>query len=481
MFLKQVLFSMLLLSCLLCKGQVTITVESLPSATPASDTIYITGTFNNWVPNDKAYMLQRLLNGQLGITLPLRGYVEYKFTRGSWTKVETTSNNQYTQNRMLNTDVNKKVFITIENWLDLGGAHMPGYSVLYFFACAFQGIVLLLLIFRLQKNDKQKITAFTIVNCIMILLCSSLVLYEFVNPILQSYITFVLQIVLFCWAPLMLYYIHSFFYFKLLQRLHIWFLPAMLMLVFNILRLFNLSILEFTAQEILPHFTLANTILLGTGILFTAWMHVYIKNQFEFLRSGHTTDNKLNMLKSFYTISVLSLVLMIINVVLLISIPHTLINDYKLVSIPLSTLIFMESYYLWRYPDVMKSERAIVITEPVEVDWLDRLNTIMNEQKPFKNPELNISELAEIMGIKAHTLSRGINDHYQKNFRDFVNTFRIEEFISLADKKEFKHYTFLALAQEVGFNSKSTFNLAFKKATDMSPRDYFKHRIEVTG
>jgi AraC-like DNA-binding protein len=50
----------------------------------------------------------------------------------------------------------------------------------------------------------------------------------------------------------------------------------------------------------------------------------------------------------------------------------------------------------------------------------------------------------------------------------------MEEFIRLAQLPKYKNYTFLAIAHEVGFNSKSTFNLAFKKATEQSPSAYLK-------
>ena len=99
----------------------------------------------------------------------------------------------------------------------------------------------------------------------------------------------------------------------------------------------------------------------------------------------------------------------------------------------------------------------------------------MNTKKPFKNPELNIAELSEMIDTKPHILSRLLNESFQKNFRDFINEYRGSEFIELTNSDEFKNYTYLALAYEVGFNSKSTFNLAFKKITKSSPREYFKH------
>lgn len=483
MYLKAVFFSVFLFSALVGHSQgVTIIIESLPSATPESDTIFITGSFNNWLPNDKAFMVTRMLNGQLGITLPSgKGQHEFKFTRGSWTKVETTSENQYTQNRILNFESDKTIYVTIENWLDLGGAQRPGYSMLYFFACAFQGLALLFLIFRIQKREVRKVQTFSLVNGTLVLLLVLLVLLEIVNPIWQSYITFIFQIALFCWAPLLFHYQYTYFTGTSLPRLNFYFVPAGIALLFVVLRLLNISALQVLSKVVIAPVTWANAILIGSGFLFTGWVHMRMIRQLPFLKMNtNITDPKLLMLRSLFWISVTALVLIPVNVILLIlGVHQPFIDDFLLVGFALSLLIFLETYYLWRFPEIFKEEKVSSTTaETVPVDWIDRLNKVMRETKPYKNPDLNVSDLAEIMGIKAHVLSRGINDHYQKNFRDFVNSFRIEEFIALADTKEFKHYTFLALAQEVGFNSKSTFNLAFKKFTDKSPREYFKNRPE---
>ena len=103
----------------------------------------------------------------------------------------------------------------------------------------------------------------------------------------------------------------------------------------------------------------------------------------------------------------------------------------------------------------------------------------MKEEKPFKNAELSVAELSNQLGIKPYFLSKILNEHYKKNFRDYINEYRVNEFIDLAKSEAYKNYTFLALAHEVGFNSKSTFNLAFKKIKKLSPRDYLrlKHQI----
>jgi AraC-like DNA-binding protein len=96
-------------------------------------------------------------------------------------------------------------------------------------------------------------------------------------------------------------------------------------------------------------------------------------------------------------------------------------------------------------------------------------------EKAFKDPKLNIAGLSKIINTKPHILSRVLNEQFNKNFRDYINEYRIKEFIELASSEKYKNYTLLALSYEVGFNSKSTFNLAFKKVTGLSPRNFLKN------
>lgn len=95
----------LILICLLLfipnlQAQLTITVTSIPTATPQGDKIYIAGTFNNWNPGNTAYQLSDHHDGTWSITFaPSPGTLEYKFTRGSWQTVEGTSEGGFRPNR----------------------------------------------------------------------------------------------------------------------------------------------------------------------------------------------------------------------------------------------------------------------------------------------------------------------------------------------------------------------------------------------
>jgi AraC-like DNA-binding protein len=462
-------------------AQVTFVVESLPSATPPTDTIFLCGSFNGWVTNDPRLALQRQLNGELAITITLPpGKHEYKFTRGNWTKVETSDENNYIGNRSIEVvGSEQKVVALIANWLDLGGARPLNYFIFYFFASAFQAVALCLLVYRIQKKDPLKFNAFVAINAVFIVLLILLVLLEIANQIWQTYIAFVFQVGLYYWGPLMIYFVRGFGESRRVPRFYLYFIPAAIATLAIIIRLLNPDMLHFLSDVIRPPFTIANALFIGAGFFYTFVCYSMVLRSRHFLSSHHNPDRDTmsSVVYYFYWISFAALLVIPVHVVLQLNgFHHPSIALFHGTAIVLSCIIFMETYYLWKYPELMREERPQAAPAEYSSDLVEKLNALMLVTKPYKKADLTVSDLAELLGTRAHVLSRVINDNFSKNFRDFVNTYRIEEFIRLANTKEYKHYTFLALAQEVGFNSKSTFNLAFKKLTNQSPREYFKSR-----
>lgn len=103
-----------------------------------------------------------------------------------------------------------------------------------------------------------------------------------------------------------------------------------------------------------------------------------------------------------------------------------------------------------------------------------KLSDLMHNEKPFLDPQLSLKKLAEMMDISPNKLSQVINSQKDKNFFDFVNSYRIRELTELLKEDENKQYTILSLALDAGFNSKSTFNASFKKLTGLTPSEYLK-------
>ncbi|MFK7812401.1 MAG: helix-turn-helix domain-containing protein [Maribacter sp.] len=106
-----------------------------------------------------------------------------------------------------------------------------------------------------------------------------------------------------------------------------------------------------------------------------------------------------------------------------------------------------------------------------------QLERMMMAKKPYLNTKLMKAELATMLGISNPELARLLNERIGMNFFDFVNYYRIKEFIDLAKTDKAKELTFFGLAQEAGFNSKTTFNKAFRSLMGTSPSAYFSKEL----
>ena len=105
----------------------------------------------------------------------------------------------------------------------------------------------------------------------------------------------------------------------------------------------------------------------------------------------------------------------------------------------------------------------------------EQLQQLMLKDKLFKEPELNLADLAEMLRVHPNILSQVINSFENKTFYDYINRLRIEEFKTLVTDPGSRQFTLLSLAFECGFNSKTAFNRNFKKATGQSPSEYLNH------
>ena len=102
----------------------------------------------------------------------------------------------------------------------------------------------------------------------------------------------------------------------------------------------------------------------------------------------------------------------------------------------------------------------------------EKLIQYMELEKPYLNPELKLKELSAALETNSSILSKVINSGFQQNFNDFINSHRVEAVKEKLDDPANARFSLLGIAEECGFNSKSTFNRAFKKFSGMSPREY---------
>lgn len=105
---------------------------------------------------------------------------------------------------------------------------------------------------------------------------------------------------------------------------------------------------------------------------------------------------------------------------------------------------------------------------------IEFIQNYMNSEHPYLDSEITIRKIADRVEIHHNKLSALINEEFGKNFSEFINGYRIDLFKKRIKDNNFSHLSLLGLAYECGFNSKSSFNTAFKRFTGMTPKTYKK-------
>ncbi len=132
------------------------------------------------------------------------------------------------------------------------------------------------------------------------------------------------------------------------------------------------------------------------------------------------------------------------------------------------------------FSNTVKNEEELVHTESeykksglktnIAISKHKELLDFMVAEKPYLNPRLTLNELSQQIDMSSNNMSQLINQYEHVNFYDFVNKYRVEEFITKAKKN--KDFSLLANALDSGFNSKSSFNSIFKKLKSETPSQY---------
>ena len=112
------------------------------------------------------------------------------------------------------------------------------------------------------------------------------------------------------------------------------------------------------------------------------------------------------------------------------------------------------------------------LKEDEAAQYSTQLEEYLRLEKPYLDPELTLTQLAERINISAHHLSQIINEQFQLNFFEYINQFRVEEVKSRISNPKYESYSLLGIAMDAGFNSKSAFNRVFKKITHQTPSQF---------
>ena len=122
----------------------------------------------------------------------------------------------------------------------------------------------------------------------------------------------------------------------------------------------------------------------------------------------------------------------------------------------------------------VSSEKELAET-PKSAEIISQIELVKKhilEKESYLDSSLTIQELSEQVHIPVRDLSVLINHHMNQHFFDFINEFRILKSMQILKDPSKKKHTVLEILYEVGFNSKSSFNTAFKKHTNQTPTEF---------
>ena len=127
-------------------------------------------------------------------------------------------------------------------------------------------------------------------------------------------------------------------------------------------------------------------------------------------------------------------------------------------------------------PQKEKEKLTSKILDNQKIENLKKeLLTYFEEEESYLNPQLSLNFVADILDLNTNKMSYLINQAFNTNFNDFVNSYRLNHFKSIALNPKNAHLTILGLAYDSGFNSKSVFNTYFKKTEGITPSQWVKH------
>ncbi len=121
------------------------------------------------------------------------------------------------------------------------------------------------------------------------------------------------------------------------------------------------------------------------------------------------------------------------------------------------------------------------LTDDYSLEIKQTILQLFENEKFYKESSVSLGTLSKRLDTTRHNTSQVINEHFEMNFFELVNKFRIEEAKQLIAENRFGNLTMLEIAFEVGFNNKVTFNKAFKKETSLTPTQYLRTLDESQG
>jgi len=354
---------------------------------------------------------------------------------------------------------------------------------------AFLGLFLsltLLLHKRGNRNANRLLAMLILILSIQLLKYVDLGLLDLITPTLAL----IASVLIFMLGPLLLFYAKALFGIKLSnQPIYLHFIPSFIALIVAVSVVVYATIVG--KEELAGNEALLSSFFFV--YVFTQIVHMLIYNlkTYKVINRGlyafedsfsNLERINVNWLKHVSIGFTLIIFITSIFYVMLITggyYTFTLETDYGFI-ISISLMINYAGFRALNQPEIISGELMVPKYHNSKLNADDikayktRILHFMEDDKPYQECNFKLNDMAKHVSLSPHILSQMINEHFNQNFFEFINSYRIKMAKEKMREANWKTQTILGVAFEVGYNSKSAFNRAFKKFEGSTPSEYLK-------
>ncbi|MDT7829675.1 helix-turn-helix transcriptional regulator [Pricia sp. S334] len=362
------------------------------------------------------------------------------------------------------------------------------WSFLYLYAALIGFYISIMLNFnnKIDPVARTLISLFVFIHSVFILhICISITHYEYQFP--HSYL--MSTAFSFLYGPLLYFYFKRItrqYRFRIIDLLHL--VPTVLFLIY-LIPIYALPAsekLQLLVQDANDGFSVANltvtTIKLTSLIVYGYFIRkIYLRGK---QRKGLDKSSEI-WKKNLYRIHFLYIISYTLYCVFI-------TNDLPLFHsqvICMALMVLYVGYSASVQPNVFSGNYAYAnqffpkykksgLTDSLSRELMQSLVHLFSMDKIYKENDICLEMVAHRLNTTRHNASQVINEHFDMNFHELVNKYRIQEAKSILDGDRQKNLNIIDVAYEVGYNNKVTFNKAFKKDTKLTPSEYQKIAID---
>jgi AraC-like DNA-binding protein len=358
------------------------------------------------------------------------------------------------------------------------------------------GFLALLLYTKRNKVLPDKILASLFLLYALTILLSFVEVYNRKNAYPYPFLLNLAPCLIVLHGPAIWFYVRSqitaTFKFRFIYLLH--FLPFTVFLVDYFYRQLTFSseeLVDIAINEDFKHWFVYKVFVLIialSSVVYQAWGLWLLKRYNHAMKNFFSSPNQFDMQWLRILLTSTLITYLVINAFFVVDLfVHFLpFSSMQPISFVVATVyILFLGYYGHRQTNVFASNSLPINVEAVpqphlspdpidekEERFVYALMNYMSVEKPYTDSSLTLTKLADNMLVTPEFLSSILNGRLNRNFFDFVNHYRVEEFKKRCNDASNQNFTLLGIAYDCGFNSKATFNRVFKQYTGLTPSEY---------